>query len=104
MAKPKRMASTSHLNQGKRNIVPLVLALAGLVILLIAAFFVFQKKPTSIPAEVTGGPSIKTDQENVDLGYVKLGTPVKVSFTLTNVGDQPLKFSKAPYVEIKEGC
>jgi hypothetical protein len=29
---------------------------------------------------------------------------VEVSFQLTNVGDQALRFSKAPYIEVLEGC
>jgi hypothetical protein len=44
------------------------------------------------------------DQEKVDLGIVKLGQTVDVKFKLTNVGDQTLRFSKAPYIEVLEGC
>lgn len=80
------------------------MALAGAAILLIAAFFAFQKKPTSFTPEVTGSPSLKADKEKVDLGDVKLGQTVEVSFEIRNVGDQPLKFSKAPFIEVKEGC
>ena len=80
------------------------MALAGAAILLIAAFFAFQKKPTSFTPEVTGSPSLKADKEKVDLGDVKLGQTVEVSFEIINVGDQPLIFSKAPYIEVKEGC
>ena len=44
------------------------------------------------------------NQEKVDLGNVKLGQTVEVKFTLTNVGDKTLRFSKTPYVEVLEGC
>jgi cell division septal protein FtsQ len=54
--------------------------------------------------EVQGTPSLKVDQEKVDLGDRKLGSTVKVSFLLTNVGDQPLRFTEQPYVEVVEGC
>ncbi len=54
--------------------------------------------------EVNGAPSLKVDKEMVDLGEVQLGQTVKVSFNLTNVGDQPLRFSEQPYVEVVEGC
>ena len=104
MAKIKRDAPKGRQNQKNTSKVPFFLALGGLVILLITGFFAFQQKPTPSTPEVTGGPSLKTDKEKVDLGDKKLGTPVKISFTLTNVGDQPLKLSKAPYVEVKEGC
>ena len=80
------------------------MALAGAAILIMAAFFAFSKKPASFTPEVTGGPSLKVDKEKVDLGDVKLGQTVQVSFEISNVGDQPLKFSKAPYIEVKEGC
>ncbi len=46
----------------------------------------------------------KKTKEQVDLGNVQLGQTVKVSFLVTNVGDQPLRFSDKPYVEVVEGC
>jgi len=104
MSKVKRGVSKSRQVQRKHNKLPLIMALAGAAILLIAAFFAFQKKPTSFTPEVTGSPSLKADKEKVDLGDVKLGQTVEVSFEIRNVGDQPLKFSKAPFIEVKEGC
>lgn len=80
------------------------MALAGAAILIIAALFALQNKPASFTPEVTGSPSLKADKKKVDLGDVKLGQTVQVSFEISNVGDQPLKFSKAPYIEVKEGC
>jgi hypothetical protein len=44
------------------------------------------------------------NQNTGTLADVKLGQPVKVSFIITNVGDQPLRFSEQPYVEVVEGC
>ena len=88
----------------KKPKLPIILVISGAVILLIAAFFAFQKKPATVTPETTGGPNLKVDKENVDLGDQKLGSTVQVSFTITNVGDQPLRFSKAPYIEVKEGC
>jgi hypothetical protein len=65
----------------------------------------FRKPAASLAAiEVKGSPSLKVDQEKIDLGDVKLGKTVEVTFMLTNVGDQPLRFSKAPYIEVAEGC
>jgi hypothetical protein len=54
--------------------------------------------------EVQGAPKLKLDQPKIDLGDVKLGQTVSASFTVSNVGDQPLKFSEAPYIEVIEGC
>lgn len=104
MSKIKKGVSKSRHVQHQQNKLSLIMALAGAAILLIAVFFAFQKEPTSYTPEVTGSPSLKADKEKVDLGDVKLGQTVEVSFEIRNVGDQPLKFSKAPYIEVKEGC
>ncbi|PKO16633.1 MAG: hypothetical protein CVU39_07360 [Chloroflexi bacterium HGW-Chloroflexi-10] len=104
MPKLKRKISKKQNILHKRNQLPLFLALGGIAVLLIAAFFAFQKKATPYTPEVSGTPSLKVDKERVDLGEVKLGQTVQVSFGLKNVGDQPLKFSDVPYVEVKEGC
>lgn len=104
MAKSRGSASNGRHIQRKNNKTPLFFVIGGAVILLFAAFFAFQKKTTPFTPEVSGGPGLKTNKEKVDLGDVKLGNPVEVSFTITNVGDQPLRFLEKPYVEIKEGC
>ena len=58
-------------------------------------------KPT---LEVSGAPALKVDKEKVDLGDLRLGQTVQVSFDVTNVGDQPMRFKEKPYVEVVEGC
>jgi hypothetical protein len=59
---------------------------------------------TKAAIEVNGAPSIKVDKEQVDLGDVKLGKTVEVTFKVTNVGDQTLRFQEQPYIEVVEGC
>ncbi len=54
--------------------------------------------------QVNGAPALAVDQELVDYGDVRLGTPVTTVFQVTNLGSQDLRFSKKPYVEIREGC
>ncbi len=54
--------------------------------------------------EVTGAPKLRVDHETIDLGDVKLGDTVRVAFKLTNTGDQPLRFTGQPSVEVVEGC
>jgi len=72
------------------------------------AFVVIQavsSNSTPPPAPlVTGGPALQVDKEKVDLGDIPLGETVNVSFELTNVGDQPLQFTKKPYIEVAAGC
>ena len=70
-------------------------------------FLILRGKLTAQPLaaiEVYGAPSMKVDRGLVDLGDVRLGQAVQVSFRLTNVGDQPLRFLEQPYIEIVEGC
>jgi hypothetical protein len=84
---------------------PLLLLIGGGLLLVIVAVTALNKPSQPRAAiEVTGSPSLKADKEKVDLGYVKLGQTVTVSFQLLNVGDKTLRFSKAPYIEVLEGC
>jgi len=86
------------------NWLPILVALGGLVLVGLA-FLAMRGKTTSGTAiEVTGNPSIKVDKETVDLGNVKLGKTVEVTFQLTNVGDETLRFNEQPYIEVVEGC
>ena len=104
MAKATRNAPKGQRTRQKKNKWPLLLAFGGVVILVMAIFIASQKSATPYTPEVTGSPSLKADKELVDLGDVKLGKGVKVSFEISNVGDQPLRFLKAPYIEVREGC
>ena len=54
--------------------------------------------------EVSDAPRLKVDRESIDLGDIKLGNTTEVAFVLTNAGDQPLRLSEAPYIEVVEGC
>ncbi len=104
MPKHRYYSSKRIQSKAKSNKVRLFLAVGGALALIISAFFVFQKTANPLIPEVTGEPSLKVDKENVDLGDVKLGNNAEVSFEMTNVGNQPLVFTKAPYIEVKEGC
>ena len=86
---------------------PLLLVLAGIILVGGALFAVWkagQPSGIQVPVEVNGSPSLKVDQDKVDLGDVKLGQTVSVSFQLSNVGDKTLQFSDKPIVEVIEGC
>lgn len=84
---------------------PLVVLVVGGLLLVFGAIFAFSRpaKPKAA-IEVNGSPSLKVDKEKVDLGDVKLGETVQVSFQITNAGNQALRFAKNPYIEVKEGC
>lgn len=83
---------------------PLLLALGGLGLVLVAFFALRQDAVAPAEIEVSGAPALKADQEGIDLGAIKLNQPAQASFTLTNVGDETLQFTKAPYIEVVEGC
>lgn len=99
----KRNSARKH-RQTRHNW--LYLTLGGVFLVGLAFLFVRgnQNSQALAAIEVNGAPSLKTDQEQVDLGNVRLGQTVQVSFRLTNVGDEPLLFSEQPYIEVVEGC
>lgn len=83
---------------------PLAAALVG-VLLIASAFLLTGKGPeTDFVAKVKGRPAIEVNQQEYDYGDVRLGSTIKTSVTVTNVGDEPLRFSGRPYVELVEGC
>lgn len=83
----------------------LILLIGGGLLLVLGVVLAFNRPSQSKAAiEVRGLPGLKADKEKVDLGEVKLNKVVEVSFQLTNVGDQTLRFSKEPYIEVLEGC
>ena len=105
MAKARASSFNGRQKQKSKSNLPLFLMLGGGLILIIIALFAFLDKPASFTPQVNGGPSIKADKDKVDLGDMKLGAnPAQVSFEITNVGDQPLRFSEAPYIEVAAGC
>jgi hypothetical protein len=53
---------------------------------------------------VKGTPAMRVDKELVDLGNLELDKTVQVTFNITNVGDQTLRFIEQPYIEVVEGC
>jgi cell division septal protein FtsQ len=86
------------------NWLPILIALGGLLLVGLAFLALRDKSAPVAAIEVTGAPSLKVDKEKVDLGDVKLGKTVQVSFQLTNVGDKTLRFNEKPYIEVVEGC
>lgn len=89
----------------KKSLLPLWLSLSGLVLVLIAVWAVMSNNTqTKANIEVKGEPRLKVEKTVIDRGDVKLGTPLRDDIRVTNVGDQPLRFTEAPYVEVLEGC
>jgi hypothetical protein len=95
-----------HLRNARKNkSLPVIMLFAGGLLLVVGAIFAFTRPSQSQAAiEVKGSPSLKVNRERVDLGDIKLGRTVEVSFELMNVGDKPLRFTDTPYIEVLEGC
>ena len=110
-ASSKKKTDSNRKGRGKskpgKSSLPLILVGGGAILLLLAAIFIYNSnKPqkSEVPLEVSGAPALKLDQERIDFGDVKVDTPVTATFELANVGDQPLRFSEVPKVEVVEGC
>lgn len=92
-------------SQGRKRgmLRPLVVVAAGLLLVL-AAFLTLRRPSSGVAIEAQGAPRLKADRQEINLGDVRLGTTVEAAFELSNVGDQPLRFSEPPYIEVREGC
>jgi len=85
----------------------LIWAISAGVLLMASVVFVLVQNASRIDpelVEVQGRPAVKVDQELIDYGYVKLNRNLTFEIKVTNVGDQTLRFSETPYVEVLEGC
>jgi hypothetical protein len=83
---------------------PLLLLVAGLALFVVAVYTLREGEPPPVAVDVTGAPALRVNQEQFDLGDIKLGRTVKVEVEPSNAGDQPLVITGKPYVEVVEGC
>lgn len=84
---------------------PLLLGLGGLLLVGVAAFLIaraYQPAPRISPQ--VSGPRLQVDRQVIDFGEVRMGIPVKATFKLTNIGDEPVRFVRQPYIQVLEGC
>jgi hypothetical protein len=82
------------------------LAGIGLLLLIVggALVWITSSPGTAVTPEVVGAPKLAVDQTVVDEGYMQYNAPVRTTYRLSNVGDQPLKIVGQPMVELVEGC
>jgi hypothetical protein len=95
------------LRQHKRKRQQLIWAISAGLLLVISAVYIFVDNARRINPElieVQGQPAIRVDQELIDYGYKTWNTNLTFDIKVTNVGNQTLRFSETPYVEVLEGC
>jgi len=62
------------------------------------------EEPALAPIQVVGQAAIRVDRELIDYGDVRFNVQKNFTFTVTNVGDERLRFQQAPYIEVVQGC
>lgn len=95
------------MRQQRKKRQKLIWTISAGVLLVVSAVFILVRNASRINPElieVRGRPAVKVDQELIDYGYRKWNTNLSFDITVTNVGDQTLRFSETPYVEVLEGC
>jgi hypothetical protein len=95
------------LRQQRQKRQKLIWTISAGVLLVVSAVFILVKNTSRINPElieIQGRPAVKVDQELIDYGYKKWDTTQAFDIMVTNVGDQTLRFSETPYVEVLEGC
>ncbi len=60
--------------------------------------------PTAPAQTGSNTPQLVVDRTTIDEGEVKLDTPIRSAFRLSNAGGQPLQILDEPQVELVEGC
>ena len=86
---------------------PWLIAAGALLLIIGGALLLWRPTspaPPAVAPEVAGAPKLAVDQSVIYEGDVKLNTPVRTTFRLSNVGDQPLAIRGEPQVELIEGC
>jgi hypothetical protein len=79
--------------------IPLIAAIIGGILLIVAALFVFASN-----SDGSGTPKLAVDQQMIDYGDVKFNVEKTFAIKVTNVGDGVLHFKEKPYIQVLEGC
>jgi hypothetical protein len=105
----KRMSGTRPKRRNDRAAKspwPFVVIAVGAVFIVVG-FLAWRgsRPPQTTPSPgSTGGARLSVDRATIDFGKVPLDVPVKATFKLQNVGDQPLTLKGEPRVELVQGC
>ncbi len=108
-ANQRQRGGKVNLPSPPRSRLPIYLAVGGAMFVVIAGVALLANldrgsSSSSTPAQITGQPKLAVAQQKIDFGKVPLDRPIKATFKLSNVGDQPLQILNRPVVEVKQGC
>lgn len=80
------------------------LLVGGALVVAVGALFALLSAANK-PATVAGsGARLAVDKQEVDFGKVPVNKMVTATFTVSNVGDAPLRILGEPQVRVVEGC
>jgi hypothetical protein len=85
------------------------LALGGALVIIAGVFVALRLQTGSedeahVAPQAGGAPRLVVDQTTIDEGYIKYDVPIRTTFRLSNVGDQPLEIQGTPQVSLVQGC
>lgn len=109
MSKKSRSKSKQKRRQPPSHQLPWSwLAGGGVVLVLVAVLLVLQPwsgdDAPPVTPQVSGAPRLVVDQTTVDEGHIQYDVPIRTTFRLSNVGDQPLQVLGEPQVQLVQGC
>jgi hypothetical protein len=105
MSQPKKKHAQSKPPRVPAWLVLLGIVLAGVTALIAWSFIDSNNKAsTLVPIEAQGRAKFVADKTQINLGDVKLGETVQAEFKISNAGDQPLRFTQVPIIQVVEGC
>ena len=93
------MSNRSRRPKRQRSILLILIGIGALVLVGLAAFFVWQGNSGG-----GGSPQLTVDQKLIDYGNLKDYTEKSFTITVTNTGTGILRFKEKPYVQVVEGC
>ncbi len=81
-----------------------VAMIAGGLVVIAAAFFIFRGNGAAERPVSGGTPAISVDPQKIDYGNLKDYTVKTISVKVTNAGTGVLRFTEQPYIEVLQGC
>jgi hypothetical protein len=87
----------------KKKYLPLIIGIVALMVIG-GAFILVGRGAEAVEPKVTGAPAIEVEQTYFDLGDMRFNQIARVTYEVTNVGDQPLEILEYPNVQVVEGC